>query len=865
MKKLGWFSRRPREQRCCARMAQVAAGVGMLTALMLTTGMVVAQNAAPGAEIPTPAQMTVPDGYTAHHSVDLGGRMSNQTGSQAMYDTLVNLQSGPRVLGETFEMRALPGKKNAPVDYLKAFGSGFGGDPYNFARLDASKGKYFDYTGLFRRDRQYFDYDLLGNPNIVAKTVPIGPSNAPTDSIPWGPVNQSPLLFNTVRRMLDNSLTVMPLAKVTYRFGYSRNVFEGPTLSPSYSVFKYDGLLQEYLRNSTDDYLAAIDWKPVQRTTVTLQEEINHYKADSYFTLNPNGFQVQEADGTKAYLGNWDSQVPYGIAACNTNSMGSGYTNSTTYTILSPSQTPGGLPVINAACSVVTSYMRTQPTRITIPTSFLHFQSSSIRNVSMDGDVRYTLGTMRLPNYYENAQGLNGLIRSTTWSGYAQAHRSVLSADYGLVWQATNNFALEDQVDFFNSAEPGYSDVPKPVTLSDPTGAGNGTINYNGPLVGGTGTLPHGIEGILNSNYFGMEFLTNTLTGRWDVSPKTSLSLGYRYGNRKIGQGVPHAGAIPLALADPVNGTVEINQNGGIFTIAYRPTTNWNVNGSVEGMFFDNVFTPVAPRQAWHYRLHTTYRPKPWATVTGAYNDIERKNNTNNNQAVVAAGIEPYEGPIDHVDHSRLLGVGTVLAPNDQFSLDLNYSYGDVYTATNVCFTSGASATLPGTATLTSTGGPNICPGVYALGSTTTLVAWHARDFMDAPTNAGTAALSYKPEDDVKMQFGYAINSVKGSRFYNDARSVNGSLVSDYQTPFINVAWTTHPGLTWKAEYNYYGYTEGGPSGPQYCSTSTTFTTTVVPCTSLPQPTGLTEPTSGLTAPRNFRANNVVVGVHYEF
>jgi hypothetical protein len=106
---------------------------------------------------------------------------------------------------------------------------------------------------------------------------------------------------------------------------------------------------------------------------------------------------------------------------------------------------------------------------------------------------------------------------------------------------------------------------------------------------------------------------------------------------------------------------------------------------------------------------------------------------------------------------------------------------------------------------------------------------------------------------------------VDGSRFYNDARDVAGSLVSDYQSPFINMAWTVHPGLTWKAEYNYFGYTEGGPSGPQDCSLSTSFTASVVPCASLPFPTGLTEPTSGLTAARNFRANNVMLGVHYEF
>jgi len=38
-----------------------------------------------------------------------------------------------------------------------------------------------------------------------------------------------------------------------------------------------------------------------------------------------------------------------------------------------------------------------------------------------------------------------------------------------------------------------------------------------------------------------------------------------------------------------------------------------------------------------------------------------------------------------------------------------------------------------------------------------------------------------------------------------------------------------------------------------------------VPCTTLPFPTGLTEPTSGLTAARVFHANNVTLGIHYEF
>ena len=108
---------------------------------------------------------------------------------------------------------------------------------------------------------------------------------------------------------------------------------------------------------------------------------------------------------------------------------------------------------------------------------------------------------------------------------------------------------------------------------------------------------------------------------------------------------------------------------------------------------------------------------------------------------------------------------------------------------------------------------------------------------------------------------------MNGTRFFNDARDVNGSLVSKYQTPFVNLAWTIHPGLIWNAEYNYFGYGEGGPSGSQYCSTSTSATAVPALCSTFAPTylTGLTEPTSGLTAPRTFHANNVTFSLHYAF
>ncbi|MGC2189457.1 MAG: hypothetical protein WA607_13630, partial [Candidatus Sulfotelmatobacter sp.] len=66
-----------------------------------------------------------------------------------------------------------------------------------------------------------------------------------------------------------------------------------------------------------------------------------------------------------------------------------------------------------------------------------------------------------------------------------------------------------------------------------------------------------------------------------------------------------------------------------------------------------------------------------------------------------------------------------------------------------------------------------------------------------------------------------------------------------------------------------FGYGEGGPSGAQYCNPSSalpapTMPAAVVPCSTLPN-TAMSGLGYGFTGPRNFHANNLTAGVHYEF
>jgi hypothetical protein len=864
MKMTGWLFYRFHQYSLPAGIRRIAGGFGAVL-LLAAPGISVAQAAVPAAQGPAPdTQPVAPKGYTLHESIDMGGHIAGVAGSGAMYDTMVNLHSGPRVLGETFELRALPGAKGAIVDALSAFSNGWGGDPDNFARMDFYKGKLFEFSGMFRRDRQYFDYDLLGNPNIPSgQSIPIGPAGAQTGSYAWPQLEQSPFLYNTVRRMTDTSVTLLPLSKVSFRAGYSGNIFEGPSLSPSgYQVAgAYILLLQEMQRNGSDDFFGAIDWKPVRGTRVTFEERVDHYKADSSFNMDPSYFTVEEADGSKAaLLSNYDSLTPYSSASCNPNSIGAA-------PVLSAPQSPGGLPVVNPACNVVTSYFRSQPTRILYPTEIFRLQSSTLRNVSMNGDVRYTDANMSLPHYYENFQGLAGTTRSQSYTATASAHREVTAVDYGINWQATQKIGLSDQLTFSNVQQPGTATMTSGTTVSTPATAGNETITYAGTLIttsaaaGKSSIEGSGAIGTPLPDFFGQKVVTNDVTASWDGWSRATVSLTYRDRKHTVAEGIPHDTL--LAAGSTTGGTVTINQNGGVLNLALRPTGNLNIEGSVEVLYADNVFTPVAPRELQHYRVHALFRPKPWATLNGAWNDMELHNNTNNQGT---SSTDALDGPLNHTAHTRIFSVGADLAPNQHYGLNFDYAYTDVYTATSICYDAAASATLPGAATP----GGTLCPGAAVRGATYYEFG-PVKDFMDAPTQSGSVAITLSPVTRLRSNVGYLISSVDGSRFYNDARDVAGSLVSTWQTPFVNLAWTVHPGWIWNAEYKFYGYGEGGPSGAQYCATSNPTAAAAAPVVSCNSSTlaglqtGVTISPVGETAPRNFHGNVATLGFHYEF
>ena len=101
--------------------------------------------------------------YNVQQTVELGYRQDWINGNQDTYDTFVDLASGPRLLDYTLNMRSL-NHQGLLFDNLNFSNFGYGGDPNDVSRLRIEKNKWYDFSVVFRRDKYFWDYNLLANP-----------------------------------------------------------------------------------------------------------------------------------------------------------------------------------------------------------------------------------------------------------------------------------------------------------------------------------------------------------------------------------------------------------------------------------------------------------------------------------------------------------------------------------------------------------------------------------------------------------------------------------------------------------------------------------------------------------------------------
>ena len=152
--------------------------------------------------------------YNIQQTIDFGYRSSNINGNVNTYDTFENLGSGMRLFDFELRMRSL-GHNGLLFDNLTFSNFGYGGDPNNVSRLRIEKNKWYDFRVLFRRDKNFWNYNLYANPLNPAALNPAGSLTTgcyvgpPTTAFPQG----APSYCSNPAVAQNNSLTRLDLVR----------------------------------------------------------------------------------------------------------------------------------------------------------------------------------------------------------------------------------------------------------------------------------------------------------------------------------------------------------------------------------------------------------------------------------------------------------------------------------------------------------------------------------------------------------------------------------------------------------------------------------------------------------------------------
>ena len=733
------------------------------------------------------------DTYRVKQTAEFGGRIADYSGSQSLWGTYVNLGSGPRLLEYSLALHS-DNHKGLLFDDLTFDNFGYGGDPNNVTRLQFSKGAWYDFDGSFRRAKNYFDYNLLANPLN------------PTTSVPNVPILSSPHALYLTHRMTDLNLRIMPLSRVRFRLGYSRNVEEGTAYSTTHQGT--EGLLTLPTSVITDNYRFGVSVRLFSRTMLNYDQFFNHFKGDAPTQLTALPFKL--AGGIPVDLG-----LSFNTAAgqpCATPILGTGF--------------------VNPACNGFFGYTRFENSRTNFPMEQLSFQSSYFAWLDLSGRFSYAKATNTMPSY---AELFNGLITRTrqrlfTTTGPISADRLAVNGDFGATVHITDRLRLVDSFLYDNSRIPGTwvqdtTSLFGATLLSTPNAFSPATC----PPPFTAATCPQhsaaSSADVINdvlANFLKQQRTSNTFNVEYDFTPRITAYAGYRYENQQITNNssdvqlqtfyptLPTRGA---CAGQPVIGGVctvsvptisadyaDINTNSLLVGVSARITNSFRMHFDMRFGYADDAYTRISPRHVQYYRLTAMYKPVDWVNISGAISILENRNTADS---------------IGNLQHNRSYGITAQLAPQSaRYGVDITYDYSDIYSQTNICYVSTPALAPSGSIT---------CAAPYIAGSS----------LYSSLSNYGSGSVFFRPVPRVTVWAGYSATSAVGNTFIINPLSPAGPLTYRYQLPTAAFNINLTRGLAFKSSWNYYDYHEYSLAGP--------------------------------TLPRNFRGNVYTLSMRYAF
>ena len=762
--------------------------------LVLATSGAVAQGtnqSATGQSTSASAPEVTLGGYIASGSVEAGYRFTGIQGANfacgtaaapltcnytGMYDTLVNQQSGPRLLEEDFSLRS-PGHTGVLFDNFSMNSFGWGGDPENVLRIRASKYKMYNFAGQFRRDYQRYDYNLLANP-----------LNPPNQTFP-NLVFTSPHAMDTVRRMSDLSLTIAPQSRISVRLGYDHNRMEGPSFDTFHMPQGTDMEVIQPYNVTTKGIRFGVDLKLLPRTTFNFDQSFRWFKNDTIWNLTDLQFTQ---GGVPVSLG-----ISFNV----------------------PAGQPCAVPftatgTVSVTCNQAFMIFRQDRMRTFLPASQLGFESHAIRKLDLTGKAVYSWANVD-SNFLLDWIGVARAGNRQTTQGVPHNNRITTSTDLGATYHLTDHIRISNTFRFWNIRLPAtglqlQSTLPGGPATPNPVGAATVTNTFTS-------------LGIFQNTKQNQTELEVDI-GRW-----AGADIGYRYTHQHI-RHVEEAFDTDAGLIDDrvsANaGDVDfgfddftIPQHTALAGVWIQPSSKFRLNFDTEitssGIRFVandggavvaditgiTTFMRITPRQEQLYRVRAIFEPMRHVSMSASVGDDEQRNGLSD---------------IDYKMHNRNAGFTLNATPNDRVMLDVAYNYNDYMQNDLICFVYGFRAGLPlNTPNLTGSGACATDPTYLGnLG------------FYTNQSHYGSVMARVKPVPRVTLSMGYSIVANDGSFFntnplplgtvapaptlFTSAGQPTGPLQFNFHRPLAALEIGLAKGLAFKGGWNFYDYNEKG-------------------------------------------------------
>ncbi|HYL62300.1 MAG TPA: hypothetical protein VE077_06725 [Candidatus Methylomirabilis sp.] len=788
--------------------------------------------------------------YNVKQSIEFGGRFTSISGDSQAYDTFVNLQQGPRLLGFTTEMNSLD-HHGTLFDRFYFSNFGYGGDPNMVSRLRIAKNTWYKFDALFRKDENFWDYSTQANPLNPTTPFANGPAGYGGTTCTACVLSTSPHAFNTRRKMGDYNVVIRPESPVRFRMGYSRNIIEGPAFSTIHQGTE-QFLLQD-VKTTVNAYRLGMDLKVLPRTNISYDQVWNFYKGDTGYIDFAQPFPVNPTQ-------NVDLGVSFNAGAgqpCGGTFLASGFANPT--------------------CSAYFSYLDHGRTRTKTPTEQLSIQSSYWQKLDLTGRVSYSSGDATVTGYDQNIFGRESRtnLRNQINTGPVLGRRVAFIGDFGASWEISDKLSFLDTFHYSNWHDPAQfansscsffsanlntaanfftPTASVPLLCAPPPGVVSGPVAHNSSSAAD-------LSIILDSNFLKQEEKMNLSEIDYRFSRKLGARVGFRYRNRYISDNfyealnevfypgptaalaargscatvnpgpvtqanlpagctlnpdtsitfISNTGFTPAGAAVP-----PISEFSGLFGLWAKPRAGWDIRFDAELLSASGAFTRISPRQSQEYRLRTKYNVNSWLNLNGNILIWEARNNV-------------FE--TNDLQHNRTYGVSAILQPVDKFAMEIGYDYNDVFSQILICYISVAAG-QPG-------------PGIQACPNVAGLV--QQLSTYTNKSSYGYFDVSYTPVHRFTARLGANLTGTSGSQLRLDPQElipnqVNGPLNSLWLHPYGGLEYKFSKQWTGKAFWDYYGYHEDPTLGT----------------------TGV-EATQDLFAPRNFRGNLITLSVRYAF